>query len=97
MPMKISALKEKMAAREGMMLLDVREPDEVADGGMMPGAVNIPMGKVFVEAGKGALPKDTPIVTICRSGVRAEIVARELKERGYDVDFLEGGMTAWEE
>lgn len=55
------------------------------------------MGQVFVDAGAGKLPKDKKIVTICKKGGRCEIVARELREKGYDIEHLEGGIEAWEE
>lgn len=97
MPMKASELKQRLNEHEDIMVLDVREREEVAGGDMIPGAANVPMGKVFVEASTGELPKDKKIVTVCKSGVRCEIVARELKGRGYDIDYLEGGMKAWNE
>lgn len=95
--MKAHDLKNALAAGEDIMLIDVREADEYAQGDAITGAQNIPMGKVFVEAGKGNLPKDKKIVSICKSGVRCEIVARELKEKGFDIDYLEGGIGAWKE
>ncbi|MDE1970881.1 MAG: rhodanese-like domain-containing protein [Patescibacteria group bacterium] len=94
--MTVEELKEKLNKGEDMMMLDVREKDEAeAAGDMIQGSENVPMGKVFVEAAQGKLPKDKKIVTICKTGGRCEIVARELKEKGYDIDHLEGGIEAW--
>jgi len=93
--MNVKDFKQKLENKEDMMLIDVREADEFASGEKVEGAQNIPMGKVFVEAGKGNLPKDKKIVTICAKGTRCEIVARELSKKGYDIDYLEGGMEAW--
>lgn len=93
--MKSSELKEKINQGEDVMLVDVREGDEFVSDDTIPGAVNVPMGKVFVQAAKGELPKDKQIVTICKSGTRCEIVAKELKQKGYTIDFLEGGIDAW--
>jgi len=50
------------------------------------------MGKVFTEAIKDNLPKDSHIVVFCRTGGRAAVVERELRERGYNIDGLEGGL-----
>lgn len=94
--MKATDLKQKLAQGEDIMLLDVRESDEVQAGDMMEGSQNMPMGKVFVEASKGNLPKDKKIVTICKSGTRCEIVANELKQKGYDIEHLEGGLAEWD-
>lgn len=94
--MKVAELKEKLQKGEGILLLDVREKEEVEQGGLtIEGAQNMPMGKVFTEASKGLLPKDKKIVTICKSGTRCEIVARELRQKGYDIEYLEGGIEEW--
>lgn len=95
--MKPSELKEKIEKGEELMLLDVREEDEVRqDRNVIPGSENIPMGMVFTEESKGRLPKRKKIITICKSGRRAGIVADELSRLGYDIESLEGGMDAWE-
>ena len=95
--MKAEELKKELAEKGGMILLDVREADEFKPDEAIPNSQNMPMGKVFVEASKGNLPKDQKIITICKSGGRCEIVARELKERGYNIEHLEGGLKAWRE
>lgn len=91
--MKPSELKGKLG---DVLVLDVREPHEYEVGEKIEGARNMPMGQVFVEAQKGTLPKDKKIVTVCKTGGRCEIVARELKQKGYDIEHLEGGIEAWE-
>lgn len=94
--MKVSELKQKLQNGEDVMLLDVREKEEFGSGeDEIKGAQNMPMGKVFLEESKGNLPKDKKIVTICKSGSRCEIVARELKQKGYDIEHLEGGLEEW--
>jgi rhodanese-related sulfurtransferase len=93
--MKVQELKERLTKGENLKLIDVREKDEYEQGDKIEGAENIPMGKVFVEATKGALPKDQHIVTICKTGGRCEIVARELKNKGYIIEHLEGGIEEW--
>lgn len=95
--MTAAELKEKLKDNQNVKILDVREADEFSSGDTIPGAENVPMGKVFVEASMGQLPKDQKIVTVCKSGTRCEIVARELKQKGYDIEHLEGGLNAWKE
>ena len=63
----------------------------------IPGAENIPMGQVFVEVGKGTIAKDEKTVVVCAKGGRCEIVAEELREKGFNIEHLEGGLEAWEE
>ena len=93
--MKSKELSEKLEAGEDVLLLDVREPEEFAGADHLPGAINMPMDKVFLEDSAGNLPKDKKIITVCKSGGRCEVVAKELKAKGYDIDFLEGGMNDW--
>lgn len=94
--MRPKELKEELAWGKEILLLDVREKEEVeAAKDMLPEAQNVPMGKVFLKAAKGELPKDKKIVTICKTGGRCEIVARELQKKGYKIEHLEGGMEAW--
>ncbi|PJE81904.1 hypothetical protein COU58_00250 [Candidatus Pacearchaeota archaeon CG10_big_fil_rev_8_21_14_0_10_32_42] len=51
-----------------------------------------------IEKYMDKLPKDlsVPIAVYCRSGRMSGIVAEKLKEMGYKVYDLEGGMNAWE-
>lgn len=93
--MTTQELKEKLSRGEKIHLIDVREGDEFAQGDKIEGAENIPMGKVFVKVQKGELPKEGKIVTICKTGGRCEIVANELRKKGYDIEHLEGGIDEW--
>jgi rhodanese-related sulfurtransferase len=76
----------------GALLLDVREADEW-DAGHAPEAVWIPMGDI--QARLEELPRDRPIVAICRTGSRSGVLAGALVGIGYDVVNIDGGMRAW--
>jgi rhodanese-related sulfurtransferase len=88
---------EELAARLGSadapFLLDVREPSECA-AGMIPGAVNIPMGELAARGRE--VPRDREIVVICRSGNRSGMVCLALARAGLPVSNLAGGMIAWQ-
>jgi glyoxylase-like metal-dependent hydrolase (beta-lactamase superfamily II) len=73
-------------------LLDVREPDEVADW-RIPGVHNIPLGTL--ESHIEELPVDQRIVTICAMGSRALQGAQILAKHGVASAVLDGGMGAW--
>ncbi|MDY7104855.1 MAG: rhodanese-like domain-containing protein [Actinomycetota bacterium] len=76
----------------GAQLVDVREPDEVADG-MLAGAVNIPLGELPLSIGR--LDRTRTVALVCRSGNRSATAAQMLVEAGFrDVVNLEGGMSA---
>lgn len=75
------------------VIVDVRQPVETASG-TVPGAVLIPLtefGRRLAE-----LPRDRPILTICRSSHRSPIAARQLKQAGYAVTNVSGGTIGWE-
>src|SRR3990170_7928650 len=77
-------------------LLDVRQPIEWRDDGVIPGARTI-----FVQdlAGRlDELPRDRPIPVACKAGGRAAIAASLLDAAGFEVRLVaEGGQIGWPE
>jgi len=83
----------RVAAAEGALVLDVREPFEYAEG-RVAGSVLLPLATVADRVDD--FPKDQPVYVVCRSGNRSLVAARTLVEAGYtDVRNVEGGMIAW--
>lgn len=78
---------------DGAFLLDVREPDEWT-AGHAPGATHVPLGELNARVGE--LPKDRPIVAVCRVGGRSGKATEALVNAGYDAVNLDGGMQAWD-
>ena len=76
-----------------VVIVDVREAVETR-AGSVPGAVLIPLSAFGRRLGE--LPRDRPILTICRSGHRSPLAARQLRAAGYDVTDVDGGTMAWE-
>ena len=78
-----------------LLVLDVREPDEVCGPlGRIPGSRSIPLGTLAEAA--PFLPKDKPIVTVCRAGGRSAQATLILKRAGLgEVANLPGGMLRW--
>ncbi|WP_342549395.1 rhodanese-like domain-containing protein [Paenibacillus sp. FSL P2-0089] len=87
-------LRKRLAAGEELVLIDVREEDEVAFG-MIPGAQHIPMGQIPQQTDK--LPSDTEIIFICRSGNRSQRVCEYLQQFGIQSSNLSGGMIEWDD
>lgn len=77
---------------EGAFLLDVREEEEFM-AGSIPGAKNIPLGKLRKALDK--LPQSGLIVTYCKVGLRGYLAERFLSEGGFNVRNLCGGYTVW--
>ena len=78
---------------EGAVLLDVRTPEEVADG-RIPGSVNIPLQRLDdVEDAVENL--DTPLFVYCQSGMRSRKAAVRLEQMGYTNVTDLGGIMAY--
>lgn len=75
----------------GATILDVREPDEW-ELGTLPGAMLISQGEVVERMNE--IPKDRPVLCVCRSGGRSANVAMFLAVNDYEVANLSGGMKA---
>jgi NADPH-dependent 2,4-dienoyl-CoA reductase/sulfur reductase-like enzyme/rhodanese-related sulfurtransferase len=71
------------------LVLDVRDPDE-CQGGMIAGAVNIPLAQLRQRLAE--LPTDRPINVVCAVGQRAYYAVRILRQRGFDARHFSGGM-----
>jgi rhodanese-related sulfurtransferase len=79
---------------ETTQFIDVREPDEVAQG-TIPGTVNIPLG--HVPSRLDELDRERRVVLLCRSGNRSAQAAEFLMGAGFtDVVNLAGGMLAFD-
>jgi len=78
----LSEQEAKTALQKGAVILDVRGPDECA-GGMVAGAVNIPLSSVVEGVRKRYPDTDTVFLCHCASGIRSASAAKQLKAAGY--------------
>lgn len=85
----------------GLVLVDVREPDELG-GGIIEGAISVPRGVVEFAADlnwpsrRTVLDPERRVVLYSGTGSRSALVANALYGLGYrDVAHLEGGLSAW--
>lgn len=90
----LEELRNKIDSEAPITILDVREPAEFAFG-HISGAINIPLGELeerFLE-----IDKDKEVYVICRTGMRSDLAAQKLTEKGYqNVKNVVPGMTEWE-
>ena len=67
-----------------------------ADAGMIPGAVNIPVGQLPDRTDE--LDPARPTVVYCAGGYRSSVAASLLRQHGFtDVSDILGGYNAWAE
>ena len=82
---------------DSVQLLDVRTPQEYAEG-HIAGALNIDIkSDDFRQIAEKELSKDSIILVYCRSGRRSMDAAEILTGLGYKVVNLKGGITEWKE
>ena len=86
--MSMNSVSDKIKA--GARVIDVRTPDEFADGAYR-GAVNIPLGALAARLGELG-PKDKPVILYCASGARSAQAARILKQAGFSDVTNAGGI-----
>jgi rhodanese-related sulfurtransferase len=78
---------------EGALIVDVREPNEFAQG-RVAGAVLVPLGQLGSRYTE--LPRDRKLLMLCRSGGRSANATRFLISQGFDnAANVDGGMIAW--
>lgn len=97
------AVPQELAPREVLemyesadppVFLDVREADELAAEGFIPGSLHIPAGDL--EGRIGELDPARPVVVYCSAGMRSMDAGAFLIEKGFkDVSNLNGGLSGW--
>ena len=81
----------------GVVVLDVREPDEFEQGAL-PGVIHIPRGHLEAQVETRIVDHDAPVIVYCAGGVRSAFAAKTLAELGYrDVVSMAGGFGKWKD
>lgn len=86
--------KKLMETQEGYILLDVRAPEEFAEG-HIPGAICIPHDAVKEAAPEQLPDRNQLILVYCRSGRRSKLASEALAELGYTQIVEFGGILSW--
>ena len=86
------------------LLVDLREPEERAQHGSIPGAIHAPRGMLEFWADPTSAyhrPEFDPsrrVILHCASGGRSALAADTLQQLGYaNVAHLDGGINAWKD
>ncbi len=80
---------------DGLVILDVRTPDEFA-AGHLDGATMIDFYSPDFADRLAALDRDVPYLLYCRSGNRSGQARQLMSDLGFaDVADIDGGISAW--
>lgn len=80
--------------RENAVVLDVRENSEYKEGHIID-ALHIPYAKLTERLAELEKHKNKPIVIVDKMGQHSGAAGKQLREAGYQVSRLDGGMTEW--
>ena len=89
------AAAAELVASGSVRVLDVRNPDEWAELGTIPGAILLPLD-LLASAAATLLREGAPILVCCEHGIRSRTAARFLATAGFPrVLDMTGGMSCW--
>ncbi|MCU1497549.1 MAG: moeB [Acidimicrobiales bacterium] len=92
-----TAEADELRQGDGVVALDVREPDEYEQGAL-PRAVHIPRGTLETSIEMQVPDHATPLVVYCAGGTRSAFAAKTLTDLGYtDVVSVIGGFNRWKD
>lgn len=86
------------------VLVDIREPGELTEHGLIDGAIHAPRGMLEFwcdtshPAHRPEFDPSRQTILYCASGGRSALAAETLHQLGYrDVAHLDGGIQAWKQ
>lgn len=92
-PLEIDVVSAAQLLRAGTLLIDVREPNEVAVASVA-GSKHIPIRDI--PARTAEVPRDQQVLILCHHGGRSARVTQFLRSAGWDnITNVAGGIDAW--
>jgi len=100
----VAQLKTEMAENSDLLLLDIREIQELVDKGSIAGAKHAPRGMLEFWAdpnspyGRDWFREDRRTVVFCAGGGRSVLAVKSLEDMGFsNVAHLQPGFGGWAE
>lgn len=101
--LSVEDLKKEMTENNDLLLLDIREIQELVDLGTIPGAIHCARGMMEFWASPASpyyrdyFQEDKRTVVFCAGGGRSVLATIALKEMGFsNVAHLEAGFSGWQ-
>lgn len=92
LPASVSVDEAYQMYQDGTFVLDVRTPEEWNEF-HAPNTTLIPLDELAARVNE--LPKDQPILVVCRSGNRSQAARDILLQAGFDATSMNGGLNEW--
>lgn len=87
-------LKELLNQSKDVLILDIREPHEIAIC-QFDDALHIPMMQISYSFDQ--IPRDKPVVVACHLGIQSAMTVNYLIKNGFDnIHDLLGGIDHWD-
>ena len=83
-----------MEEESGYLIVDVRRPDEFAEG-HIEGAINVPNEGIAEEMPEELPDKNQLLLIYCRTGRRSKEASEKLAKIGYKNVYEFGGINTW--
>ena len=94
---EVGTLEATRLINQGSLVLDVRDGEEYA-AGHLPRARHIPLRELSKRVDEIGKFKAKSVIVTCKSGTRAGLACRLLKQAGFaNVYQLKGGVAAWQQ
>ena len=88
----VNYVKERLN-RDDVVIIDLRSEEEIKQKIEARNVVNIPITELRERINE--IPKDKEVIAVCPLGLRAYNAARILKNLGYNVKAMMGGLAFW--
>lgn len=91
---KTEKFQKKLLKKKQPQLIDVRTAKEFSEG-HLPGASHYNVMDSTLQRNVADLNRKRPVFVYCKSGTRSMKAAEFLRNNGFRVINLDGGITAW--
>ena len=89
-----TAQATQMINKQDAVVVDIRDKKDF-DAGHLANAKNIPYSTLAERLSELESSKERPIVLVCKSGQSVGMAGKTLKQKGFQVFRLSGGMLEW--
>ena len=89
------AARNRLRSREDLLLLDVRDPDEL-EKASIASSLSLPLSQLLERLDELQAWRQRPVIVHCHHGGRSLEACRILRQQGFErVENLDGGIEAW--